>query len=431
MASLRARVAFAAFVAIVVIVACASRSAQAEIVQQFVMVGRVAAVLNRSTTGPAPHIGIVYENGSGVGSTLCKKMAEQGFAMLCAIETSRPSNGWEDVALDIKANIEFLRSQPGITKVILYGHSGGGAVASFYQAVAENGLAFCQDPKKLSACKDNLANLPPADGVVFPDAHPGLAIMDLRQINPSVSIEGTQLVIDPALDPFSPANGFNPNGPSHFSAAFQKRYFAAQANIGNALIEKALAIQAGVRSGAITSPVAQQVVVPGAGRAAHLDEIDPAIAVTMSTIRPERLLKNDGSMVTQKIVSSSVGNPEAAKMPSTSAIAPVVTYLSRNAVRATDSMSEIDWCTSNSVTICNTRSIHVPVLFIAMGANTFITDEERMYDGSPAKDKEYIVVEGALHGGQACVPCEKTPGQYANSESNMYAYIRDWINKRF
>ena len=45
--------------------------------------------------------------------------------------------------------------------------------------------------------------------------------------------------------------------------------------------------------------------------------------------------------------------------------------------------------------------------------------------------KEYIVVEGALHGGQPCRACEKIPGQYANSERNMYDYIRDWINERF
>jgi hypothetical protein len=41
------------------------------------------------------------------------------------------------------------------------------------------------------------------------------------------------------------------------------------------------------------------------------------------------------------------------------------------------------------------------------------------------------VVEGALHGGQPCTKCEKTPGEYGNSESNLYNYERDWINKRF
>jgi hypothetical protein len=109
---------------------------------------------------------------------------------------------------------------------------------------------------------------------------------------------------------------------------------------------------------------------------------------------------------------------------------PVLTRL-RFAVRGTDSVSDIDFCSANSVTECNTRFIHVPVLFIASVANTFIPDEELMYKTSPAKDKEYIVMEGALHGGQSCVPSEKMPGQYSNSERNMYDYMSEWINKRF
>jgi hypothetical protein len=71
------------------------------------------------------------------------------------------------------------------------------------------------------------------------------------------------------------------------------------------------------------------------------------------------------------------------------------------------------------------------VLFIPAGAGGFIADEEIMFENSPAKDKEFIVVEGALHGGQPCKQCEKTPGQYSNSERNMYDYITDWITTRF
>ena len=56
---------------------------------------------------------------------------------------------WQDIALDVRAGVRFLRSQPGITTVILIGPSGGGPVMSFYQAVAENGPAYCQGPNKL------------------------------------------------------------------------------------------------------------------------------------------------------------------------------------------------------------------------------------------------------------------------------------------
>lgn len=44
----------------------------------------------------------------------------------------------------MKAAVDFARSQPGIAKVILFGHSGGGPLMSFYQALAEKGPAYCQ-----------------------------------------------------------------------------------------------------------------------------------------------------------------------------------------------------------------------------------------------------------------------------------------------
>jgi hypothetical protein len=43
---------------------------------------------------------------------------------------------FEENALDIKSGIEFLRKQPGITKVLLFGHSGGGPATSFYQVAS-------------------------------------------------------------------------------------------------------------------------------------------------------------------------------------------------------------------------------------------------------------------------------------------------------
>jgi hypothetical protein len=43
---------------------------------------------------------------------------------------------FESNALDIKSGIEFLRKQPGITRVLLFGHSGGGPATSFCEAAA-------------------------------------------------------------------------------------------------------------------------------------------------------------------------------------------------------------------------------------------------------------------------------------------------------
>ena len=60
---------------------------------------------------------------------------------------------------------------------------------ALYQAVAEKGAAYCKGEEKLTQCTDELAGLPPVDGIVFTDAHPGNAINLLRGINPSVANE--------------------------------------------------------------------------------------------------------------------------------------------------------------------------------------------------------------------------------------------------
>jgi hypothetical protein len=45
-----------------------------------------------------------------------------------------------------------------------------------------------------------------------------------------------------------------------------------------------------------------------------------------------------------------------------------------------------------------------------------------------SKDKDFIVIEGATHGGK---PCETKPGQYSNTVKNFFDYVAKWINARF
>jgi hypothetical protein len=399
--------------------------------REYVSVGRTAGVVTRPASGPLPHVAIIYDNGpASPQHPMCTEMTQRGFLTWCAISSAQQDAGdWTEVALEVKTASEYLRRQPGLQAIVLYGHSGGGAVASFYEAVAENGVQFCQDPRKFSACNATLSGLPKADAIVFPDAHPGMDVMSLRGLNPSLIVAGDQLRVDPMLDPFSPQNGFNPRGPSHYSPSFQKRYYDAQADEMRALTKRAQAIESARNSGALSNPADELVVIPGFGIATHLDELDPSIDLTMSSVRPERLLRNDGSIVRQLIHSVWTGRSPFIHV-SQDLAPPAHAFLAVRAVRAQDSMTHIDWCSANSDTVCNASHIHVPVLFIAAGASDFIADEERMFDASPAKDKEYLVVEGALHSGAPCKPCETAPGQYANSEKNQYDYIARWINER-
>ena len=67
-----------------------------------------------------------------------------------------------------------------------------------------------------------LAELPKADGLILVDAHPGVSVNGLRSLNPAVLDERDPRKIDPALDPFNPANGYDAKAP-HYSEAFKRR----------------------------------------------------------------------------------------------------------------------------------------------------------------------------------------------------------------
>ncbi len=133
--------------------------------------------------------------------------------------------------------------------MILIGFSGGGPSTTFYQATAEKGPSYCQGPSKLTQCSNALADLPPADGLLLLDAHPGNTVNTMRSLNPAVLDENDPSKLDASLDPFDPRNGFNPNGQSVYSAEFMDRYFKAQAARMNRLIDKALAMRETIKQG--------------------------------------------------------------------------------------------------------------------------------------------------------------------------------------
>jgi hypothetical protein len=303
---------------------------------------------------------------------------------------------------------------------------------SFYQAVAEKGPAYCQGENKLVACGDGLAGLPPADGIIFVDAHPGNPVNGIRSLNPAVVNDQDPHRTRPELDPFDPRNGFKSAGPSTFSEKFKREYFKAQADRMNRLIDDALRRVRQMEEGKGPYPDDDAfLIVRGSG--ARLMEMDPSIHGR--TLKPRKLLKNDGTVVTQIVESVRQPRPASAERNTSfrngTRFLTVRSFLSANAIRATDSMDGIDYCSSNNSTPCALQSISVPVLITAMGAHYFIRDNELHYEVAASPDKDFIVIEGATHGITPCASCESSPGQYSNSVKNFFDYVQTWINTRF
>jgi len=397
----------------------------------------------------SPHVGILvmHRTANYLNHRACTELSRRGFLMLCMntrYENNEPLVNFEKLPLDVKAGVEYLRRQPGITKVVLFAHSGGGPLMSLYQAVAENGPVYCKGENKLTECGDDLAGLPPADGIVFADAHPSNAVNTLRGLNPAVANENNppDAPLIPELNPFDPRNGFNPNGPSHYSPEFQARYFKAQADRMNRLIDSARDKLARMKRNDYPYPDDDIIVIPrggnpgaGPGASAALFIAQPDIAAVNSTARPEKLLRNDGMINIEIIKSVYVANPKLSRdnlrFGTGTKVYTLRSFLSANAIRARDSMEDIDYCSTNNSTNCAVRSISVPVLFAAMGAHYFIRDNERHFDVAKSKDKDFIVIEGAVHGFAPCTACEKTPGQYSNSTKNFFDYVASWLNARY
>ena len=413
--------------------------------------GAAKGLLYKPDSGPAPHVGVLVMHRSAdfLRHPACTELSKRGFMVLCMnsrYENNEVTVSFEKLPLDVKVGVETLRAQPGITKVLLFGHSGGGPLMSLYQAIAENGPSYCQGPQKLVQCSSKeLANLPPADGLVFADAHPGNAILVLRALNPSVANEDNPPAAAPiaSLDPYDERNGFNPKGASHYSEAFRKAYFAAQSARMNKLIDGALDKVRRMKDGSYPYPDNDVMIIPrggpqgsGPGASAYLWITDPTVPQILQTTKPEKLVRNDGTIDDSHIVKSvAVADPDNAKrnmaFDTGTKLLSVRSFLSANAIRSKESLLDIDYCSSNNSTVCAVRSIKAPTLFTAMGAYYFIADNERMYEQSASRDKDFYVIEGATHFFTPCVKCEPTQGAYSNTMKNTFDTIAKWIDQRF
>jgi hypothetical protein len=316
--------------------------------------------------------------------------------------------------------------------VVLFGHSGGAATLSFYQAVAEKGTSYCDAAGKLTACGKDLQGLPRADALILVDASLGNPIGLLRGLNPAVVTEGDPKGINPALDPFNPANGFNPNGRSTYTAEFRQKYYEAQAARMNRLIASAAAAAGQLGTDRAPFPDNNVFLIVRA-QGARLPYNDP-VAET-ATASPRKLLKNNGSVVTQIVqtVRPATGSDgvQNATFDGGARLLTLKSFLTANAIRSANSLTDIDWCSSNHSTPCAVAQIRAPLLVSAMGGNTGIRDNEWLYERAASRDKDFFVLEGATHNIEPCVECETRKGEYGNSVRNFFNYVRDWINQRF
>jgi pimeloyl-ACP methyl ester carboxylesterase len=386
--------------------------------------------------GPKARVALVlsFPGNNNFNSPPGRELANRGYRILM-VSYHGAEESPEVYAPSISRGIEYVRSLPGVQRVVIIGHSGGGHLMSFYANVAEHGAAGCQGANKIYPCQGTRLNgLARPDGVVLLDPALG-SPHRMSSIDPAANDDNTRR--DAALDMFVAANGYDPvSHRAHYSAEFARRFYAAQAARNAALIQKALdRLQALERGGAQYTDDEPFVVRGMSGSPAGARLYQPDLAFAAHTRQPHLLLKADGSQVETVInsVRPPTGAQFAAALGSLNVMSDNTTvrrFLANDAVLTTadfaftaDDIVGVDWTSSNNATPGNATGISVPALVLVMSCHYLIVPGEIIFDHLASKDKTLAAVEGAVHEFTPCGP------QYGDTVKRTFDYVDSWLSK--
>lgn len=116
---------------------------------------------------------------------------------------------------NVATGVEYLKNLTDIDKVVVWGHSGGGAMMAAYQNIAENGASARNGTEKIYPCSPEMDGLPAADGILLIDANFDLSTMTLLSLNPAITNETTGADVNETLSLYSEPNGWTENGANY------------------------------------------------------------------------------------------------------------------------------------------------------------------------------------------------------------------------
>jgi hypothetical protein len=381
---------------------------------------------------------VMHSDGGHIAPPAAAELAKRGYRALGAAVSDR-DNPLDEKLLDVKVCSDYLRQIPGVRKVITLGHSGGATLMSAYQNAAENGVQAFQGPEKLIKCSD-LGELPPADGVMLLDSNYGNGVMTLVSLDPAILSEDSGVKLDPELDLFNPANGYDPSG-ACYSDAFIRKYQKAQGERNNRLIDWALERLYALESGKGRYADDEPFLVPGGAQNAFNNKLFPQdIRLLSRTRKAWSLIHPDGSITTQAIPCVRKAKNDQCFTPlyRMAAIKSTVrTYLNSSAVRTADfsynedSMYGVDWCSSYSCTPGNMMGVSAPTLLMGMTGGYEFLAAEIIHELMPkATEKTVAFVEGASHGFFPAKDAEAYPGQFGDTVKNMFDFVDGWLGQK-
>ncbi len=385
--------------------------------------------------GPTkPRIALVFAHPSNnnFNDSGARELARRGYRIL-ALNRPGGDERLDAIAPLIGKGVAWLRTQPGVKKVVLVGHSGGGPLMAFYQNVAENGITACSGPEKIIPCRTELLkDLPRADGVALLDPTLG-AYHQMTSIDPAVRDGGR----DAKLDMFDALNGYDlATGKAEYSAAFQARFLTAQAARGANLVRAASARLTEIAAGRGDFSDDEPFAVRGIGVHAFGARLyQPDTRLLARTARPHLLLRADGADAVGII--PSVREPSGSNvrealttLRSMGTSTTVRTFLAQAAIRTgpnyavtADSITGVEWASAFTSAPANARGITVPALVLTMSCHYLLVSGELTFDALASRDKSYAAVEGATH---LFTPCRSG---YGDTVKRSFNFVDGWLSK--
>lgn len=363
------------------------------------------------------------------------ELAKRGYTAFCGAVSNRQDT-LDKKLTDIKRIVEFLKSCPGVEKVVLMGHSGGATLMSAYQAVAENGASVFRGEQMVISCSVK-EELPAADGLMLIDSNWGNGSMTLFSIDPAVTEQESGRNLDPRFDIFDPANGYDPSG-AHYTERFKTEFFAAQRERNNRLIrlakERLFAIEAGKGRYVDDEPF----IVAGGTQMVPGNKLFPQDTGLFAHTKEAYDLLHTEDRVTNEIIRS-LRKPRGRKSPTQSCemgtlVTTVKSFLTGKAVLAdqtyrvgADGAEGILWDNSYDCTPGNVKKIHAPLLVMGMTGSYEYLAAEVIYQNAAGTDKTIAFVEGAGHNFEAEHECESWPGQFGDTQKILYDYMDRWL----
>jgi hypothetical protein len=386
------------------------------------------------TAGANARIALLYSHpgGNNFNVEVGPEMANRGYRVLM-VNYRGEDDGPTVFVAGLSKGIAYLRSLPGVQRVVVTGHSGGGHQISFYANVAEQGPAGCQGPERIYPCKsETVTGLARPDGVVLLDPTLG-AFHQMSAVDPAV--DGTRRKA--ALDMFTAANGYDEKAKrATYSTDFARRFYAAQAARNAEIVDNALARLKVIEQGKGEFTDDEPLIIRGMGTLASGARLyQPDTKYVSHTRKPHLLLKADGTtpVVIIPSVRSSSGLRTPATLGSLSAMSNETTvrhFLADSAIRTSsnfaiteDDIVGVNWKSALDSSPGSAEGITVPTLVLTMSCHYLVVPGEIIYDHLASKDKTYASVEGAVHGFTPCKP------EYGDTQQRSFDFVDSWLGK--